>query len=137
VSWTCPGCERQFGRENQSHMCRPAASVDRYFADRPLPQRRAYEAVVRHLRKLGPLHIEAVSVGILMKRARTFAELRGRRDRLVLSLLLPERVVHPRVSRVIRTSAHRVAHFIDLRQPADVDRDVRRWLTEAYLSSPA
>jgi hypothetical protein len=26
--------------------------------------------------------------------------------------------------------------FIDLRDPADVDEDVRDWLTEAYLSSP-
>jgi len=29
-----------------------------------------------------------------------------------------------------------VAYFVDLRQPEEVDDDVRDWLTEAYLASP-
>jgi hypothetical protein len=136
VTWSCPRCERRFGRANQSHGCSPAGSVDWYFADRPPALRRIHDVVVRHLRKLGPLTVEAVRVGILIKRNRTFAELRPGRTGFRLSVLLPELVDDPRITRVIRTSAHRVAHFIPLRTAADVDRDVRRWLTEAYLSSP-
>jgi hypothetical protein len=28
ASWTCPHCDRQFGRRNQSHECAPALSLD-------------------------------------------------------------------------------------------------------------
>jgi hypothetical protein len=41
--------------------------VDGYFADRPPALRRIHDVVVRHLRKLGPLTVEAVGVGILIK----------------------------------------------------------------------
>ena len=134
--WLCARCERRFGRAHQPHVCEPALPVDVFFADRPPALRRAYDAVVRHLEKVGPVHIEAVGVGVLIKRARTFAEVRPKRDRLVLSLLLSRLVEHPRIAKTIRTSARRVAHFVDLRRAADVDRDVRRWLAEAYACSP-
>jgi transposase-like protein len=38
--WTCPACDRHFGRRNQSHTCAPAMSVDAYFAARPAAHRR-------------------------------------------------------------------------------------------------
>ncbi len=112
-------------------------SVDEYFAERPAAQRRVYQAVARHLAKLGPLTIDAVEVGILFKKERTFAELRPRRDRLSLGLLLSRPIEDPRIAKTLRLSANRIAHFVDLREPGDVDRSVREWLTEAYVASPA
>jgi len=133
--WTCPECQREFARRNQSHGCLPAVSVDEYFVDRPSWERPIYEEVLEHLEMVGPVRVEAVEVGIFFKRSRTFAELRPRRDRLVLALLLSRRLKHPRIARSIHASGLRSAYFIDLRQPADVDDDVRDWLTESYLSS--
>jgi hypothetical protein len=43
---------------------------------------------------------------------------------------------HPKIAKVLRLSAHRTAHFIDIMRVADVDRDVRGWLAEAYACSP-
>jgi hypothetical protein len=111
-------------------------SIDEYFAERPAVQRRIYDAVVRHLAKLGPLTIDAVDVGILIKKTRTFAELRPKRDRVALAVLVSRVIDDPRIAKVLRTSAHRAACFVDLRGPRDVDRHVRAWLTEAYLASP-
>jgi hypothetical protein len=81
--------------------------------------------------------VDAVSVGILIKKTRTFAELRATRDKLVLYVLLSRIAEHPRIVKVLRTSANRAAHAIELRSPADVDKEVRSWLTEAYVSSKA
>lgn len=67
---------------------------------------------------------------------RSFAEVRARRDRLVLGFLLSRVVEHPRIIRTLRLSAHRTAHFVDIARPADVDRSVRDWLSEAYACSP-
>jgi hypothetical protein len=136
ATWTCPDCRRRFGRKNQSHGCAPAQTVDAYFADRPVAYRKAHDAIARHLAKLGPLVVDAVNVGILYKRSRTFAEVHAKRDRLELGFLLSRRVADPRIRKTLQLSAHRVAHFVDLHRAADVDRDVRDWLTEAYATSP-
>lgn len=136
ATWTCPDCGRRFGRRNQSHGCAPGQSVDDYFAGRPAPLRRAFDAIARHLARVGRVRVEAVTVCVMFKRARTFAEVRARRDRLVLIFLLSRVVEHPRITRALRLSAHRTAHFVDIARPADVDRDVRDWLAEAYACSP-
>ncbi|HEY6173795.1 MAG TPA: DUF5655 domain-containing protein [Kofleriaceae bacterium] len=136
ASWTCPDCGRSFGRKNQSHGCAPGQSVDDYFADRPATLRRAFDAVARHLAKTGGVQVEAVGVCVMFKRSRTFAEVRAKRDRLVLGFLLSRVVEHPKISKTLRLSAHRTAHFVDVVRAADVDRDVRDWLSEAYACSP-
>jgi hypothetical protein len=118
-------------------MCAPAMSVDAWFAGRPEAYRRIYDAVIAHLETVGEVHVDAVDVGILIKRSRTFAELRPMRGRLALSLLLSRIVEHPRITRTVRTSTTRAAHRIDLRDAEDVDATVRAWLTESYISSPA
>jgi hypothetical protein len=135
--WTCSECGRQFGRRNQSHECVPAMSLDEYFATSRDIERPIFEAVVEHLETVGPVHVEFVDVGIFFKRQRTFAELRPKRDRVVLSLLLSRPLQHARIVKTWRGSGLRMAYFVDLRQAGDVDDDVRDWLTEAYLSSPS
>jgi hypothetical protein len=135
-TWTCPDCGRGFGRRNQSHGCAPGQSIDDYFADRPPALRRAFDAVARHLARTGDVRIDAVTACVMFKRSRTFAEVRARRDRLELGFLLSRVLEHPKITRTLRLSAHRTAHFVDLVRASDVDRDVRGWLAEAYACSP-
>lgn len=110
--------------------------LDDYFDERPPWERPIFDEIAEHLEIVGDVRIEAVSVGIFFKRAHTFAELRPMRNRLRLSVLLSRRLRHPRIVRRWEGSGSRAAYFIDLRGPADVDDDVRDWLTEAYLASP-
>ncbi len=119
ASWRCPSCKRRFGRANQSHSCAPAQTVDRYFAGRDPAQRRIYDAIVRHLETVGPLHIEAVGVC------------------LALGFLLSRTVADARIAKRLPLSANRVGPFVELRSVRDLDRDVRDWLTEAHVTSPA
>lgn len=111
-------------------------SVDEYFATGPAHERPVYEAVAAHLATVGPVHVEPVSVGIFLKRSSTFAELRPTARAVALWLALPGVVEHPRVRRRVRVSAARTYHLVHLREPSDVDDDVRAWLTEAYLAAP-
>lgn len=133
--WICPGCDRRFGRANQSHFCAPAMSVDAYFEGRPAAFRQIYDAVIAHLESVGEVYVDAVDVGILIKRSRTFVELRPRRGGLALSVMLSRLVEHPRITRTVRASGSRTAHFVTLTAAADVDDQVRDWLTESYVSS--
>lgn len=115
----------------------PSMTVDDYFEGRPPNDRRIHDAVVAYVRTLGDVTIDVVGVGVLIKRARTFAELRPKRGAMSLSFLLSRIVDDERIARVLKTSAHRAAHFVDLAGPRDVDREVKGWLAEAFASSPA
>jgi Domain of unknown function (DUF5655) len=138
AGWTCPECDRSFRRRNQSHECVPAMSVDEYFASRPDFERPIFEEVFEHLEMVGDgdVRVEAVDVGIFFKRLNTFAELRPMRGRVRLMVMLSRRMRHPKIVRRWEGSGARAAYWIDLKQPDDVDDDVRDWLIEAFLASP-
>jgi hypothetical protein len=132
MTWSCPACSREFGRR-QSHLCVPALSVEAYFAERPLAERRIFEAVAEHLQSLGPVIVECVGVGILFKRRRTFAELRPRTRWIDLSIGLNYVLKHPRITRAVRTANGRAYHGIRITSVADIDEQVRNWLTASYV----
>jgi Domain of unknown function (DUF5655) len=134
--WKCPACKREFGRRNQSHGCAPSGTVSAFFSDRPKEQRHTFDAIERHLAKVGPVLVDAVSVCIMFKRTRTFAEVRSKKRALTLTFLLSRRLAHPKIVKTLAISAHRVAHFINLERSSDVDELVRAWLTESFLESP-
>jgi hypothetical protein len=111
-------------------------SREAYFRTGAPAELAIFEAVERHLASLGPVHVEYVSVGIFLKRTRTFAELRPMRGRTRLSFLLSRHITHPRFARTERGRGDRSAYFVDLYDASDVDDEIRDWLTEAYVSSP-
>lgn len=135
-AWDCPECGRRFARRGQSHECAPAMSLDEYFSTGPERERPIFEAVMAHLDTVGPVHVEPVSVGIFLKRAQMFAELRPMRDWEALTFFLPRRVQHPLIKRKVSEYHGRYYHVANLRTPDDLDEDLRGWLTEAYLAAP-
>ena len=135
-AWVCPDCGRQFGRARQSHECAPAMSLEEYFSTGPPHERPVFEAVMVHLDTVGPVHVEPVSVGIFLKRSRTFAELRPKQRWVALWFSLPRPVRHRTITRKVVLYNGRYEHVANLRSPDDLDDDLRDHLTEAYLASP-
>jgi hypothetical protein len=133
--WTCPFCEREFGRERQGHDCVPGNTVDETFAGARAWQRPVFDAVLAHATSLGPVHVDAVAVGVFLKHQRTFVELRPMARALSANIVLPRAVTDARVTRRISASASRVVHVVRMRAAADVDDQVRDWLTESYLAA--
>jgi hypothetical protein len=72
--WTCPKCDREFGRARQAHTCVPGCTVEACFAPWPPVYREIYDPV----------------------------------------------------------SGDRTVHIVKLLDPADVDAQLRAWLTEAF-----
>ena len=110
--------------------------VDSYLATQPAERHATYRAVLEVLAGFEDVDIDPVGVGILVKRARTFCELRPRRDCVQLSFKTSRPLGDPRIRKSIQTSANRAAHFVDLFGPEDVDEQVKQWLAEAWLDSP-
>ena len=118
-------------------MCSPGLTVEEYFSTGPAHERPIFEAVIAHLRTVGPVHVEPVQVGVFLKRARTFAELRPKDRWVALSFSLDREVRHRTIVRKVTPYRDRYFHVANVEAPADVDDDIRAWLTEAYLASPA
>jgi hypothetical protein len=132
TAWTCPACGRRFSRAAQSHECAPAMTLADYFATGPPFERPVFEAVHGFLAAFGPVHVEPVSVGIFIKKSGGFIELRPMTKWVALSFPLGRRVVHPRIARKPLESGRRFFHVVNLREPDEVDDQVRAWLAESY-----
>jgi hypothetical protein len=98
-------------------------------------QRRAAEAVLRIATRARGVVIEAVGVGVLIKRERTIVELRPKPRWLDVSFISPEVIDDDRIARTVRWGAH-TAYFVHLTDARDVDAAVRRWLRTALAATP-
>ena len=133
--WVCPQCEREFDRTRQAHTCVPGNTIDETFAGARACQRPICDTVIAFVETLGPVHVDAVGVGVFLKHQSTFVELRPMARALSVNLVLPRVLEHARVARRMPASADRCVHCVRVADVADVDEQLREWLTEAYVSS--
>jgi hypothetical protein len=133
--WTCPACGRSFGKRNQSHVCVPTMPIEEYLDRLDHDKRAACEAVLDCLAGLEDVVVEAAEVGLLIKRGRTFAELRPKRGRMEFMISVLREIEHSRIRRSARYG-RRFYLFVDLRCAEDFDADVRSWLMESYEAYP-
>ncbi len=104
-----------------------------YFSTGPSWERPIFESVLAHLETLGPMHVEPVSVGIFIKSSGGFVELRPKTRWVALSFPLQRRIEHRRIARKPVASGRRWIHVVNLTSPAEVDDQVRSWLTESFF----
>jgi hypothetical protein len=109
-------------------------SLEEYLQTGPPFERPVVETVLDHLTSVGPVHVEPVSVGIFLKRPGKFAELRPMVRWEAVWFTLPSELDHPRLARRMRSGPGRWWYVVNVREPSEVDRTVRDWLTEAYLA---
>jgi hypothetical protein len=98
-------------------------------------QREIYDALIAHLTTLGPVHVDAVRVGVFLKSDRKLAEVRPKAHTLSLLLLLPRTIRDARITRTIGVAGDRTVHAVELRGVDDVDQQLCEWLTEAYVAA--
>ena len=132
--WTCPDCQRRFGRDGQGHDCSPGLSLEEYFATGPPFERPLFEAVRAHLETVGSLYVEPVSIGIFFKRRRTVVQLRPMTKWVAVGFVLSRRLESARLARKVDGAGTRWWHVVNVREPEEVDDELRGWLTEAYLA---
>jgi len=137
MPWVCPDCGQSFGRRNQPHSCRPSTGLNGWLARRQPLVRDVLDAVRVCVRGYGPeVHLEATRDAVMVKRARTFAEIKPRGDRVEVSFVLSRTLDEARVVRTLALTPRRVVHVVEVTGSDGVDDQLRGWLAEAYESSP-
>lgn len=136
--WTCPNCDRSFGRRNQGHMCSPGMTIEEFFADASPWERPIFDLVMAHIEQLGPVTVDPVQVGIFFKNGPVFAELRPMKKWVALTFRLPIKLEHSRLSRkVVRTGGQgsNYYHVVNVATADEIDDVILDWITEAYLAT--
>ena len=113
-------------------------TIEEYFSTGPPFERPIFEAIMAGLdERVGPIHVEPVSVGIFLKRARGFCELRPMTKWVAVSFALP-RTISQRADRRARctTPGATKYHVVNVRSADEVDEQLLDWLAEAYHASP-
>lgn len=133
IRWTCPNCNRVFGKVNQSHLrCEPGMTLGQYLADaRPFEQP-VFEAVEHRIGHLDGLIIDPIDVGILLKNGPMFAELRPKTRWTALGFSLGRKLDHGRLSRKVVDYGKKFFHVINVEDPEQIDDEIADWLIEAY-----
>ena len=91
-----------------------------------------YAALLGVIGRLGPFIVEAKKTSIHLVAGSAFAGVHPQKSKLRLNIVTDRRLEGPRIRKVEQVSARRFHNEIDLVTPADIDDDVRGWLTEAY-----
>jgi len=110
-------------------------TLEEYFATGPVHERPVFDAVMRHLATVGPVHTDVVSVGIFLKNPHNFAQLRPMQHWVAVSFSLPRRAGHRTITRKVIQQGGRYWHIANVAHPDDVDESLCDLLTEAYEST--
>ncbi len=129
--WRCPECRRVFANRNQSHSCGPL-DLAHHFAGKPPEIRRLFDAVVKHVKALGPVRVLPEKTRIAFQARMSFAQVTPRKRWLDGHVVLARRLEHPRFRSIQTISRRNHVHVFRLTTVADVDEEFDRWLTEAY-----
>jgi len=108
--------------------------VEYWLAERPDGQREAAMRIVELARSINGVTVEAVNVGVLIKRERSIVELRPKMKWLQLSVIALRPLAataRARVARVVQWGSNMTAYFVRLTAGSDIDREMRVWLHEA------
>jgi hypothetical protein len=111
-------------------------ALDDYFSTGPPHERPVFDAVMAGLAHLDDVHVEPVSVGIFLKRARTFAELRPMTAWVAVGFSLARSARHPRVTRKVLAYPGGQYHVANVRCAEEVDEALVELLIEAYDRTP-
>lgn len=113
--------------------------LSEYLSSGPAHEREIVEAVLDGIGahpSIGAVHVEPVSVGIFLKRSRTFAELRPMTRWEAVTFLHPHTVRSARISRKVVEAGALRYHVVNVRSADEVDDELLGWLAEAYAASP-
>ncbi len=129
--WRCPKCRKYYVTRNMWHAC-ARHTVDEHFAHRDPKLRLLFDGLVGLVKRNGPLKVVPGKTGIAFQVRMRFGGAVVRRDSIEAAFILPRRVEHPRIKKIIAYTPRAYGHHLDIRTPADLDEELAGWLRESY-----
>lgn len=131
MTWDCPVCRRQFKVKNQSHSCE-VRDPDHNFRRKTPAAREIFDKIISILNIYKTPTVSFVKNAIIVSGRSTFLAVKPRRSYVEIEFLLDEEVAEFPIHKTVRVSKHKVAHFIKLETPDEIEGPVTRWILQAY-----
>jgi hypothetical protein len=130
--WRCPVCGQAFVSRNMPHSCQ-VVELDAFFATAAPALRELFELFVAAASERGPVTVNATKSRIALQVRFRFAGIdRPRREHLLANFVLTTPVRSERFTRVDYVPPYYYVHRLRLREPADLDAELKGWLAQAY-----
>ncbi len=107
-------------------------SIEQHFTKCEPQVRATYDALLKLAKDFGAVKQEPKKTSIHLVRKTAFAGIATRKGALILTIKADEDITSPRIFKREQASAHRWHLETRLEKPADVDREIRAWLKQAY-----
>jgi len=91
-----------------------------------------YEALLKGVTKFGDVNISPVKNGVMLKGLSTFLAVKPKRSWVDIEFILAEPINEYPVHKTFRYTKGKVAHFVRLEHPKDVNKKLLRWLGESF-----
>lgn len=91
-----------------------------------------YKKLISDLKEFGNIKIEPKKTSIHLGNRYGFAGIYTRKDYINLEVHLNYQLTSERVSKIEQGSTNRFHHTIKLTKPSDIDKELLKWLKEAY-----
>jgi len=131
MPWICPVCERTFHKANQAHSCE-LCSVEMHLAGKDENVKSAFRHLMEVVSGFGPLQISPTKHAVIIASRSTFLALKLKKNILDLEFLLSREAYEFPVYKTFRVSKKRVAHFVRIDKPDQIDQQLIAWLKEAF-----
>jgi hypothetical protein len=110
----------------------PPPTVAEHFEHKPPELRAIYDGILDAIASFGRFTQDSKKTSIHLTYRSAFAGVALRNGALILTLKSARDIKSPRVYRAEQVSAHRWHVEIRLNGPAEVDRELKDWLRQAY-----
>ena len=129
--WRCPKCGKYYVTRNMWHAC-SRHTVEEHFARRDSRLRFLFDGFVGLLKRCGRVRVVPGKTGIALQQRMRFAGVYVRKDHLDAAFLLPRRLEHPRIHRIVAYGPRCFGHYLKIQTPTDLDEELAGWLAESY-----
>jgi hypothetical protein len=107
-------------------------TVAGHFVGKPPAVRKVYDRVIVALPEISKVRQEPKRTSIHLVRSSALTGVEVRKEYLLLNIKTDYPIQSPRVVKGEQLSAKRFHHKVKLSFPAEVDRELQRWLEDAY-----
>ncbi len=132
--WKCPKCNREFEKKNQVHSC-TVYPIEKHFKGKEEVARPLFEELKETINKnIGEFKIESLPCCIHFVSTYTFAAVYALRNKIRIHFTLNHKLESPRIDKFSQMSANRYLYSIDIEDKKGFDKELIKWLKEAYNS---
>ena len=132
--WNCPNCGRNFRNTNQDHSCM-ITDLESHFVNKQQKVIETFTVIKNEVMKLEGVKINSVKNAILFQAKSNFLAVKPKKNHLDIEFVLDKRIEGFPIYKTVQATKLKLAHFVRLEHPDEVDNQLIGWITDAYLIS--